>query len=182
MNEIMGIRWMWYTPESEFQGYPGWKSPTELMQQELDYDGERSMEVDYRSEGWWCNENSFGLVVNPTSGLLRKVWASDAHTFSEDGILISDDFGDEEEELEWEGFAQSWEDAHRILAWRNATGKDWWAEGTFTPQMAKHLVSFAMMENPTKDVLIMLDAARQIFGDLPIIRIQAHPNHGPSNN
>lgn len=179
-SQVLGIRWIWHETQKEWEhmGYmTRWLDREGQLQQELLSDIERSMEVEFAKDGWWCDSNSFGLVVNSTSGQLRKVWASDAHTFTEDGLLIADDFGDEEEELEWEGFGQGWDDAVRVLEWRNQWRKVWWAEGTFTPEMAQKVTGFAMMENASTEALLMLEAARKVFGDLPVVYVTASPAH-----
>lgn len=178
-KQLLAIRWVWYTPKSEWNsGLNTWMSPTELMRAERDAEWERSCEVEYQDGLWWAGPDNFGLVLD-SSYPIRKVWASDVHTYIEDGILIPDDLSDPKdfEDMEVSG----WDEAYqKFLEWRPTPEyKAWWAEATFPAKPP--VVAFARPQGAGKNWKVMHRAAVKAFGDLPIIDVAVHPDAQPED-
>jgi len=172
-SRLIAIRWTWW-PEEEDQAY-SYLPAKEFLERERDYEGESSCEVERKGGLWWACPDSFGLVLDP-SYPIRKVWGTDVHTFSENGLLIPGDWceGDEEEErLE----ANGWEEANqKFLEWRpTPESKIWWAEGTWPGAKGK-VVAFALTRVISTSCRKMWEVAREVFGDLPVLVVDAHPD------
>jgi len=172
-EQLLAIRWIWYQDPEEYQGIQ-YIPPKEWMKAERDSTSESSCEVEYFAGEWWCGPSSFGLVLDPNS-TMRRVWASDAHTYCNNkGLLISDDCPSSAHT------AVGWEGAYKKMPkWRRYE-KTWWSEGTF-PARPK-VVAFAMTEDSNSDAHVMWAAAKEVFGDLPIIRVTGHEDATGSDN
>lgn len=85
-NRLLAIRWTWWPdPKDDYQSFIDGKT---FLTKEKEYYGESSYEVEYRDGLWWATPDSFGLILDPDYPI-RKVWATDVHTFSENGLFPS---------------------------------------------------------------------------------------------
>lgn len=166
-TQLLAIRWTWWQDPATYSGMR-YIPANEWLEMERDSEMESSCEVEYYGAEWWCCSDSFGLVLNPASPM-RRVWASDAHTYcNRKGLLVSDD------QPSSAHIAVGWEGAYKKMPkWRNCE-KTWWSEGTFPPK--PDIVAFAMLENPSEDALKMYEHAKIVFGDLPVITVTGHPD------
>lgn len=169
-DQLLAIRWTWYQDPKEYQGLR-YIPADQWLEGERDSEMESSCEVEYFGGEWWCSKASFGLVLNPTTPI-RRVWASDVHTYCNDkGLLVADD------QPHSAHTAIGWEGAYKKMPkWRQCP-KTWWSEGTFPAR--PDVVAFAMMTEADESCHFMWEAAKKVFGDLPVINITGHPEADP---
>jgi hypothetical protein len=166
-DQLLAIRWVWYQDPEGYQG-TRYIPAKEWLEMERDSSQESSCEVEYFAGQWWAGCTSFGLALDPTSSM-RRVWASDVHTYCNDkGLLVADDRPCSAHT------AIGWEGAYKKMPkWRKYE-KTWWSEGTFPAR--PRVVAFAMTADADESVSVVWEAAKEAFGDLPVIIITGHPD------